>query len=103
MPAESQVRENEAMNRAWKASDVPDGLFLACVGYAQRENRKKYGMSDLPWATRWDVFERLPVPEKVLLAKAKRLIHRGLMTGCACGCRGEFELTENAKYERSKP
>ena len=31
-------------------------------------------------------------PEKVVRAKAKRLIKRGLIDGCACGCRGDFEI-----------
>jgi hypothetical protein len=33
------------------------------------------------------------VPHKVVIAKAKRLIGRGLLEGCICGCRGDFELT----------
>ncbi len=33
-------------------------------------------------------------PEEVILSKARRLIARGLLTGCDCGCRGDFELTE---------
>lgn len=38
------------------------------------------------------VYDVPGVPEKVLLAKAKRLIKRGLIDGCACGCRGDFEI-----------
>ena len=34
------------------------------------------------------------VPEKVVLAKMDSLIRRGLVDGCACGCRGDFRLTE---------
>lgn len=33
-------------------------------------------------------------PDKVVLAKMRRLIDRGLVDGCPCGCRGDFELTE---------
>ncbi len=32
-------------------------------------------------------------PEKVMLAKCASLIRRGLMDGCACGCRGDFVIT----------
>lgn len=53
------------------------------------------------WANRWEVGVALgdiyvlpeEIPEKVVMAKARRLINRGLMTGCPCGCRGDFELT----------
>ncbi len=31
--------------------------------------------------------------EKLILAKMKQLIKRGLVDGCACGCRGDFEIT----------
>lgn len=31
-------------------------------------------------------------PEKLALAKMKSLIRRGMVTGCGCGCRGDFEL-----------
>jgi hypothetical protein len=31
-------------------------------------------------------------PDKVVLAKAKRLVKRGLISGCTCGCRGDFEI-----------
>lgn len=31
-------------------------------------------------------------PAKVALAKMRALIKRGLVTGCPCGCRGDFAL-----------
>ena len=33
-------------------------------------------------------------PVKLVLAKLRSLIRRGLITGCACGCRGDFEITD---------
>lgn len=33
-------------------------------------------------------------PPKLALAKMGRLIQRGLVVGCACGCRGDFEISE---------
>lgn len=45
------------------------------------------------WANRFDIAKALGnPPEKVVLAKLQKLIKRGLITGCACGCRGDFEL-----------
>lgn len=32
-------------------------------------------------------------PLKLILEKMRSLIRRGLVEGCACGCRGEFQLT----------
>ncbi len=36
-------------------------------------------------------------PEKLVLAKMRRLIKRGLVDGCGCGCRGDFELTDKGR------
>lgn len=33
-------------------------------------------------------------PKNLMLAKMASMIRRGLVSGCACGCRGEFEITE---------
>ncbi|ALY08732.1 hypothetical protein FDH65_gp47 [Arthrobacter phage Circum] len=34
------------------------------------------------------------IPPKVINAKLNRLIRKGLIDGCTCGCRGDFELTD---------
>ena len=34
------------------------------------------------------------VPDKLRLAKMRTLIKRDLVGGCACGCRGDFEITK---------
>jgi DNA-binding Lrp family transcriptional regulator len=68
-----------------KASDISDAAFVEAVS----ESARARGHRD---ATRWDVAERLGFPEKVVLAKGRRLIKRGLITGCACGCRGDWEV-----------
>jgi hypothetical protein len=65
-----------------QAKDISDEAFLAAVQGATRG----------PWATRWDVTAALEAPEKVVLAKARKLIRRGLLDGCACGCRGDFQV-----------
>lgn len=33
--------------------------------------------------------------DKLIRSKMKSLIHRNLVTGCACGCRGDFEITSS--------
>ena len=46
------------------------------------------------WANRFDIAKALGLEdkEKVVLAKLRRLILRGEITGCYCGCRGDFEI-----------
>ena len=34
------------------------------------------------------------LPEKLVLSKMRNLIKRGLVSGCPCGCRGDYELTD---------
>ena len=37
------------------------------------------------------------VPYRLAIAKMKTLIRRGLINGCTCGCRGDYELTEKGR------
>lgn len=47
------------------------------------------------WVFMWDLAPALaPAPYKVVQAKAKALIRRGLVNGCPCGCRGDFVVTD---------
>jgi hypothetical protein len=43
--------------------------------------------------TRPEDYATLMMPEKVVLAKARALLKRGLIAGCGCGCRGDFRVT----------
>lgn len=76
--------------RRMQCKDIPDDLFLEAV----RLTRRPWG-----WAMRWDVQVALevvlgPIPVRIVLAKARRLIQAKRMGGCPCGCRGDFELPE---------
>lgn len=46
-----------------------------------------------------DVHLAMPVSttDKLVLAKMRMLIRRGVVTGCPCGCRGDFEITEKGE------
>ena len=46
-----------------------------------------------------DVAEAMPpyTPTKMVLAKMGKLIKRGLVNGCACGCRGDFKITDKGR------
>ena len=61
------------------------GLF----GYAQGEEDPPQGH----WLNRWDIGHALgDPPEKVVLAKLRRMIRNGTLDGCACGCRADLQL-----------
>jgi hypothetical protein len=86
--------------------DIPDETFLTAV---DETIRLRSGVEACVWgvgATRWDLaavlagrpgdvggssVDWLEMPQKLLLAKAAKLIRRGLLTGCVCGCRGGFD------------
>lgn len=88
----------------WQAKDIDDRFFLACVEWASREALppQPSQWKQLPWEPRacphwvftWNLECMLPVfPVELIRAKAGALIRRGLLDGCDCGCRGDFELT----------
>ncbi|USN14653.1 hypothetical protein PAPPERLAPAPP_02830 [Brevundimonas phage vB_BpoS-Papperlapapp] len=37
------------------------------------------------------------IPEKLLRGKMANLIRRGLIDGCPCGCRGDYEATDKGR------
>ena len=39
------------------------------------------------------------VPPKLVHAKMNMLLRRGVIDGCPCGCRGDYEITEKGKRE----
>jgi hypothetical protein len=55
----------------------------------------------LTWTTvsRWEVGDALEgkYPEKVVLAKLRRMIRRKLIDGCGCGCRGDLSVLPDQK------
>jgi hypothetical protein len=69
-----------------KAADLPDRDVLAAV----YELVEAQGY----WTNTAAVHERFAsYPFKVVAAKLKSLYKRGLVSGCPCGCRGDWELT----------
>lgn len=77
-------------NRRMQCKDIPDDLLLDAVRRTGEPGS---------WRMRWDVQAALeaslgPVPEKLFLAKARKLIVRKLLSGCDCGCRGDYHLPE---------
>lgn len=77
--------------RRMKAADIDDKAVLRFL--AGHQSRwctwgKGYSMPT--------VQDAMPpgTPEKVQLAKMRQLLKRGLVGGCDCGCRGDWEITD---------
>lgn len=80
----------EIAGRPAKAADLDDVDVLRTVQALCSER----GM----WAATNIVADRYaPVPPKVVAAKLSRLLKRGLLSGCDCGCRGDWELTAEGR------
>ena len=76
---------------ALKASDISDALICQTIYNCG-------GTSEFNWAWTMDIFPALSnFPEKVVLAKLRKAIKKGLAKGCTCGCRGDFYLTDQGK------
>lgn len=76
--------------------DIPDEPVLRFL----LDGRDQTGWRVPGWAT-WfagydnSVQQAMPphTPAKLARAKMAMLIRRGLVSGCTCGCRGDFEIT----------
>lgn len=93
-------------NGRFQAKDIDDAFFLSHIDWCSMhpeppnilhgDNKPSYYPLDhFPhWVFMWNLEALMPIfPSEVILAKARALIRRGLITGCDCGCRGDFELT----------
>ncbi len=85
-----------------QAKDINDLDMLGLVWEKQCRPYTDYfgSPAHIPhWAMIWDIRSEFPddVPTKVIRAKLEKLIRRGLMDGCTCGCRGDYELTDKGR------
>lgn len=84
-----------------QCKDIPDWPILHFLA-----NMPRFDASQIPKTGTWfwsethqpdnSVLRAMPegTPPRLALAKMKTLMRRGLVDGCSCGCRGNFELTE---------
>jgi hypothetical protein len=70
------------------ARDIADDVFVDAV----RQATRLPNIGANRWATGAALNEATGIewPEKVVLAKFTRLEKRGVLTGCNCGCRGDW-------------
>jgi hypothetical protein len=74
-----------------QAKDIPEEPILEFLR-TLKDARATYGKGfSMP-----TVQDAMPTntPLKVQLAKMRALIKRGLVLGCACGCRGDFWIAK---------
>ena len=90
------------MDAVMQAKDIPEGPLLDWLARQDMpatwwETRQKNvcgnGFLVVNDGLAPTVLEAMPAgtPPKVALAKMRSLIRRGLVEGCGCGCRGDFE------------
>jgi hypothetical protein len=93
-----------------QAKDIPDELILNYLYNYQGRWTMLFGLTFSTWIDE-KLHEEIIVPpetpSKVLHAKMKSLYKRGLVGGCDCGCRGDFEITDKGLeligQSRTKP
>jgi hypothetical protein len=68
-----------------QAKDIPDETVLDIV--------RRVNDAEDRWCLIWDLEEGLPgVPRKVITAKCRALIRKDKISGCTCGCRGDYVI-----------
>lgn len=84
-----------------QCKDIPDKPILEFLLQRAKEGKM--------WCCWFDGFENsigqaMPkdTPEKIRIAKMAKLIGRGLVSGCPCGCRGDYEITPKGTEWLSK-
>jgi len=70
-----------------KTSDIADATMLDALAVT----RGKHGVPR--WSSLGDVENHMaPIHPKLVLSKLRSMIRRGVIGGCGCGCRGDFEI-----------
>ena len=79
-----------AVRSAMQCKDIADCAVLSILA---RNPEEWHG-----WWENWPGVTVRPAfpanaPDRLILAKMRRLIERKLVDGCTCGCRGDFHIT----------
>lgn len=78
-----------------KCKDIPDKPILEFLSRNPKQWHNWY------FKDQFDVSQVMPdgIPEKIILAKMRMMIRRGVVDGCDCGCRGDFTITNKGLKE----
>lgn len=87
-----------------KAADITDTRLFESVAAVQAALDTDPYWGTLPrdrrWAFTWDIQRELGAYHpKVVMAKLRSAVKRGVLAGCACGCRGDFHLPGHSPTE----
>lgn len=82
-----------------QCKDIPDGPILEFL--ASHKGRWCHWFAIGSTNDTRSVVRAMPAgtPGKLVLAKMRMLIRRGVVKGCPCGCRGDFEITPKGEQE----
>lgn len=81
-----------------QCKDIPDRPILEML--ARNYGQWCFWYPDWPDPDRCLASAMPPgTPEKLMLAKMKQMVRRGVAEGCTCGCRGDFEITDKGLAE----
>jgi hypothetical protein len=83
-----------------KCSDIPDKDILEIL-YETHGYIPGQGWASHCWGKLGEYFKQFPA--KFGLAKMRQLHRRGLVGGCPCGCRGDWEITDKGLELLGKP
>lgn len=79
-----------------KCSDIPDQPILDFL--TQLDGKWATWFTPHPEMKMPSVLSVMPggTTEKLALAKMRKLMKRGLVNGCGCGCRGDFVIAQGS-------
>lgn len=73
-----------------QCKDIPDEQIVGFIARKQCELGT--------WVCVWDLEPPYSdLPGNLFRAKMEKLIDKGLLTGCNCGCRGDYEVTPKGR------
>lgn len=86
-----------------QCKDIPDRPILEFLADPARYEQSPTGWANWCFEDEHDVTQACPdgTPSKLVLAKMRQMIRRGVVDGCPCGCRGDFVITEKGRAEIS--
>lgn len=94
------------MKRNKPSKDIPDRPVLKFLRDIMSEGYRCVGWHDLQPRDKYcpTVLDAMPpgTTEKLAHSKMQSLIDRGLVDGCCCGCRGDYELTDEGHQQLSR-
>lgn len=74
-----------------RASDIDTPELLRQI---HEVSAPRLAADTMGWVYTWEISDWYPhLPFKVIHAKLRRLITKGYLDGCPCGCRGDITVT----------